>query len=249
MKKIYSFSINKDNFVDEIVTKVDADGKESKIVEKINKPTAKTYFIAKPSFTLKQESNLYYESVVAECIKKGIYTSIQLRKRFIDDGGILSLQEKKHYETLWNDLWTKKSEINQLNEKSEENKDAIKLVNDAILKILSDLQTIEEKSGNNLLYEHTAEKIASDRTVLWLTLNLAYEDLGNDKQSPFFGKGNFDERIKKYEEIEMDGESELYELTQKLFLVASLWYYGKAQTVEEFDKIMLMAENKSVLSR
>ena len=249
MKKIYSFSVNKDNFVDGIVTKIDAEQKESKVVERINKPTTKTYFIAKPSFTLKQESNLYYESVVAECIKKGIYTSIQLRKRFIDDGGILSLQEKKNYENLWSDLWLKKSELNQLNEKPEENKESIIVTNEKILKILSDLQTIEEKSGNNLLYEHTAEKIASDRTVLWLTLNLAYEDLGGDKQSPFFGKGSFDEKLKKYEEIEMDEDADEYELTQKLFLVASLWYYNKAGTTEEFDKIMAMAESKSVLKK
>jgi tetratricopeptide (TPR) repeat protein len=35
---------------------------------------------------------------VAECIKRGIFSTIQLRKRFVDDDGILGTKEKKLYQ-------------------------------------------------------------------------------------------------------------------------------------------------------
>lgn len=249
MKKIYEWAETKDNFVDDTVEKTDAEGKSIRVVEKVNKPITETYFIAKPSFSIKQESNLYYESVVAECIKRGIFSTIQLRKRFIDDGGILSLTEKTNYEKLWTELWEKKSELNKLNEAPDDNKDKIKELNEVVLKILSDLQTIEEKSGNNLLYEHTAEKIAGDRTSLWLALMLSYKDLGGDKQEPFFGKGTFEERMKKYEDIESDEDAPGFKLVQKLLLITSLWYFNKCQTKEDFDNVLAMAETKNLFNQ
>jgi hypothetical protein len=249
MKKIYSFNLSKDNFVEEPVLKKDESGAEIKVLEKVNKPIVKTYFFAKPSFSIKQESNLYYESIVAECIKRGIFSTIQLRKRFVDDGGLLSKEEKKNHEKLWEDLWSKKAELNELTKATEQDRDKVKIANDEILKILGELQSLEEKSGSSLLYQHTAETIAADRVQIWLMLNLSYQDLGNNKYEPVFGKGNLEEKLNKYEELESGEDKYDFELAQKLLLITNLWFYGKAEKQEDFDILLKMAEGKNLFSK
>lgn len=248
MKKIYEFSVSKDNFVEKPVIRKDESGVEIKVLEKINEPIISKYFLAKPSFSIKQESNLYYESVIGECYRRGILSSIQLRKRFINDDGILSDEEKKSNESLWTKLWEIKAEILKLNEDQEVNKEKLKEANDQIVDILTSLQTIEEKSGGNLLYEHTAEKLANDRTVIWLFLNLSYKETGNGKYEPLFGKGAFEDKLKKYEEIELNDGDDL-DLYQKLILIASLWYFNKAETQDDFDNLIKVAENQNLLKK
>jgi hypothetical protein len=249
MKKIYEFEVSKDNFIDQEVVKQDAEGKDIRVLEKVNKPITKTYFIAKPTFSIRQSANLYFEGVVAECIKRGIFSSIQLRKRFVDDGGILSQEEQKKHNNLLEQFWVKKSELNKLNEDIIINKEKIEKITEEIDQILSELQVIEEKSGNHLVGQHTAEKIASDRTVIWLTIYLSYQDLGNNKYEPVFGNGTEEDRFKKYEDIDSNEDSFEFELVQKLLLATTLWYFGKAVKQEDFDKILKQGAAKDIFKQ
>ncbi len=245
MKEIYRFILSKEVEKEETQIQKNDKNEDIKVLVKVKTQVPYNYFLAKPSFSLKQESNLYYESVVAECIKRGILSTIQLRKRFVDDGGILGTEEKKTYENLWSNLWERKSELNKLNQDSEINKDAIKECNDTILSILGNLQTIEERSGNSLLYEHTAEKIASDRTSLWWMIQLSYQDLGGGKIKPVFGEGKYEDKVKSYEEMEKNEDPFDIKIIQKLLLVTSLWYYSGLQTQQEFDDKIKEFETKN----
>ena len=245
MKSIVKLSVLKEVTKDIQVAKQDEAGKDIIVLEKVTEKVPVNYILAKPSFSLKQESTLYYESVVAECIKRGIFSTIQLRKRFVDDGGILGSKEKESYESLWSKLWIKKSELNKLNEKPDDNKEAIKSLDGEILSILGELQSIEEKSGNSMLYEHTAEKVASDRVAIWWMLFLSYKD-NDGKFEPVFGNGKFEDRVKKYEEIDSSDEKFDSEVLQKLLLAATLWAFGKAEKQEEFDDIFAAADTRGL---
>jgi hypothetical protein len=245
MKEIYRFELLKEVEKEEPQIQKNDKGEDIKVLVKVKSYSPLTYFIARPSFSLKQESNLYYESVVAECIKRGILSTIQLRKRFVDDGGLLGSEEKKTYDSLFMNLWERKAELNKLNEEPDKNQDAIKELNKTILSILNNLQSIEERSGNSLIYEHTAEKIAGDRTTIWWMLNLAYQDLDNNKFKPVFGDGKFEDKFRVYEQ--MDEKADLFELelVQKLLLVTSLWCYGGAKTPEDFKAAIEEFESKN----
>lgn len=237
MKEIVRITVNKEVTTEKPVLKKDESGAEIKVLEKVTEKVPQNYILAKPSFSLKQESTLYYESVVAECIKRGIFSTIQLRKRFVDDGGILGTQEKKSYEDAWVRVWNIKSDLKKLEEDPEKNKDLIKSNTDEMFKILGELQSIEERSGNSLLYEHTAEKIASDRTVVWWMLFLAYKD-NNGKFEPVFGTGKYEDKLKIYDEFENRGDTFETEVTQKLLIVSSAWAFNKAETQTDFDLIL-----------
>lgn len=246
MKSIVKIIINK-NLEKEIkVTKKDESGADIIALEKVIEKVPQIYLLAKPSISLQQDSILYYESVVAECIKSGIFSTIQMRKRFVDDDGILGVKEKETYSNLLASLWIKKAELNKFNEDAEKFKEEVKATSDAVAKILSDLQTIEERSGNSLMYEHTAEKIASDRTAIWWMLFLSYKD-NNGKFESVFGTGKFNDRMTKYEEI-IDREDKLDKnLIDRLLLAATVWAFGKADKQEEFDKIFKDSEDKRII--
>ncbi len=253
MKSICKIVVNKLIEKEIKVSKKDDAGAEITVLEKVTELVPQNYILAKPTFSLKQESTLYYEGVVAECIKRGIFSTIQLRKRFVDDEGILASKEKKDYETLWAQLWAKKAESLKLNEDADKNKEELKKVNEEIVTILSGLQSIEERSGNSMLYEHTAEKIASDRTAIWWMLFLSYKD-NNGKFEPVFGNAKYTDikkehefRVSKYEEIEINEDPFEFELVQKLLLAATLWAFGKAEKQEDFDDIFAASEKANII--
>lgn len=248
MKSIYRFETKIDNFVDETINKKDESGADIRVLEKVNKPIVKTYLVSKPTISINQEAELYYESVVSECMKRGIMSQLQMRKRFLNDGGILSDEQKKQYNDLWDKLFQLKAEFNKLNEKPDENKEKISSISNETTNTLIQLQDFEEKNGGSI-YDHTAENIARNRTAMWLSLHLAYQELDKNKYQPFFGAGKYEDKLKKYEEMEKNEVPEEYELIKKFLLVTSLYYFGKAEKQEDFDEILKIKDSKEKISK
>lgn len=243
MKKLYSFQLNNPIEIDETITKLDENQKEIRVVEKVKKDNYLSYFVATPTISVNQEAELFYESIVAECIKKGIMSLIQLRKRFLNDGGVLSEEQKEEYHKFWDKLFELKAEFNTFNQKPEENKAKLDELTSQTTDILLKLQDFEERNGSTTMYNHTAENIASNRTVIWLTLYLSYQEK-NGKNIPVFGNGSYQDRIKKYEEMEISDNPYDYELLEKLLTIVNLFYFQKAKTKEQFDSMMQIKERK-----
>ena len=62
MKEIVKIVINKEIEKEVKITKNDESGKEIIVLEKVKEQVPHNYILAKPSFSLKQESTLYYEN-------------------------------------------------------------------------------------------------------------------------------------------------------------------------------------------
>jgi len=82
---------------------------------------------------------------------------------------------------------------------------------------------------------------------LWLVLNLSHEDK-EGKNIPFFGAGDYDARLKKYDEMEEREDEFEYSVIKKLLLICNLWYLGKATTKDDFDTYLTIQENSELLS-
>ena len=111
--------------------------------------------------------------------------------------------------------------------------------------ILNKLQGFENQMGS-ALYQNTAENIARNRTATWWMLHLSHEDKGGDFK-PIFGTGDLESRLKIYDKIEEDEDPFKLEMVKKLLLAASLWYFNKAQTQEEFDLMLKMYDNQDLI--
>ena len=80
--------------------------------------------------------------------------------------------------------------------------------------------------------------------MFWV-LNLSYKDNDNGTFSPVFGDGAFEDKLKEYDRLEETSDLFFEKLCQKLVLLISFWYMGRASTQEEFEKLFNLEENKS----
>lgn len=243
-----TFTVYKDEEVDDIQISKDANGAEIKTSKKITKSVPYKYFIRKPNRELTESAGLFFDSYFWKCVKQyDIQPANLLAKRYINDGGTLSEDEKKNYQSLYEKLFTKQAELKALQEqKSEESKEKETKLLDEIVNLFGDIQTIENNNSSNL-YQHSAESLARNKTCLWWTLFLSYQDLGDDKQKEVFSGKTFEEKLVKYDEMEENEDKFEIELIQKLLLASSLYYLGKCETQEDFDIAFKLADNSKIL--
>ena len=248
MRKLYSFSLSKEIEVDENQQQKNDKGETITAIVKVKKQEPHSYFIKKPGRALTEESELHYNSIYWDAVKRGIMPASQLQKRLINDGGVLSEEQKSQYDKLYEDLFKKQAIHNQLKAKTEktdeETKEMEKTFNE-IVEIISSLQSFESNTQNQL-YQNTAENLARNRCALWWTLHLSYEQIG-DKDVPVFGPGDYSAKLKVYDAIEEKEDKYEFELIQKLLLVCSLYYFGKAETQEDFDMLLKVNEQKELV--
>lgn len=249
MRKIYEFTINKLEEVEETEIIKDKEGKEIKQTKKVEKNVPYKLFVKRPNRSENDEAEMFRAEAESECLKRGIITSALLAKRLINDGGILTDDQRKDYEKLQNDFFEKQPEYVKLTEVPEEKrtKEQKKQLENLMLEltdIMAAMQDLENASSN--LYNRTAESIARTKTVVWLTLMLSYQEK-EGKEIPFFGDGDYLVKLSNYDKMEEREDKFEYEAIQKFMLLIGSWYAGKASTKEDFDLLIQVAEKNNLL--
>lgn len=250
MKKLFTFKVNKETEVEEAQITKDAEGKEIKVLNKVKKQEPHNFFIRFPNRQLKYDAEVFFSAVTHECTKRGVASKMMLEKTYLNTGGVLSDEEQKSYDKAKNDLLEKQIEYRDLSQKptpTEEEKKKQESLMEEITNLVIQIQSFENQLGQNI-YVNTAENIASNRTALWWALMLSHEDLGNDKFKPVFGDGEYETRLKFYDSLEETEDEYLLEVVNKCFLAASLWYFNKAQTQEEFEAFFRVGEKQNLIN-
>jgi len=238
-KWLYKFTAIKKETKTETKKIKDAEGKETTetITEQIEKPV--TIGILKPRRRLYEDSDLFYGVKLSEGIKAGLLTKHLIAKRFDNDGGLFSEEERDEYANL---VLLKNSKIREYQSLSvsEEDKDKAK---DAQDKILGELTEIEEsiqsfEREKESLFEKTADARAENQLVMWWIFHLSQfsesENPEDEDFSPVFGYGSYDERLSKYDEF-YDEEDEFWlPVSKKLAFLLSFWYNGSIKDEEAF---------------
>jgi len=237
MKKIYQFSVNKEETKIEIEESKNEKGETVKIEKPTTIQVPVSFFIRKPNRSLIDDAELFHAVNVANGIKAGLLTSSQLYKRFLDDGGILSKPEKEKLEKFRQDSNKLQIEFQLLAQKErnkEQEERAIAILNE-LGDIRNELQKFELQQES--LFSQTAENIARNKTILWYILNLSYKINPDNSESLFFGEGTFEDKIKKYDELDESDDNFTKLVIKKLFFLVSFWYTGRAVTEEDFKNI------------
>ena len=104
MKRIYEFTVNKEEEVSEDTVETKKDGTEVTTSKKVKKEVPHKFFLRRPTRTMTDEAELYYGVKLAEGIKAGLLTKALLEKRFENDGGTRSDDENEQYEEIINKL-------------------------------------------------------------------------------------------------------------------------------------------------
>lgn len=247
MKKLFEFTLSKT--AKETVKETSKNEKGESVVTEteVEKTKMQQVFLRKPNRSLYDEAELFYGVKLSEGIKAGLLTRALLAKRFSNDGGVLSEDEKGRYADLYLKLYESQLDIDRLNglaggektDKSAETLDGLMRESADIRRELTDFEMAQSS-----LFEQTAENRARNKTILWWMLSLSYLE-GEDGESEIvFAGDSFEEKLDAYDELEDSDEEFDVELLRKLVYYVSFWYVGKINTQEEFEK--LVSENAGI---
>jgi hypothetical protein len=252
MKKLFEFNVPKNVEVEETEVSTNEKGEQVKTIKKVNKKELVKVFLRKPTRSLFDEAELFYGVRLSEGIKAGLLTRALLAKRFTNDGGVLSEEEKNVYATFYVALFEKQNEFQKLSIKDEsERTEAEKTRYQQVIIELTELRTqIQDfESAQASLFDQTAENRARNKTILCWVLQLSYmiDDKGNEL--PLFGHGEFESKLKIYDDMEENGTEFEGLVCRKLAYFVSFWYVGRAASQEEFERLAALSSEGSAVEQ
>jgi hypothetical protein len=243
MKKLYSFKIPKLVEVEEVT-----DTADGKLTKKVKKEVDQPFFIARPTREEVEEGEVFYTALYHKLCDEGIKPEILLRKRFGNERGIFTEEDKKQYVELFIKLGNNLAKIKELEDKKELTEEEKKVIAD-LYKDNKELQNgiAEYENAKQSVFDDSAEAISRKRTFMWWMLRLVYED--TPEQKPLFAGENHKERSESYDNIasliEDEGEeSKFYsQLMERAAFLVSLFYLHGAIKPAEFAKLVEEASN------
>ena len=247
MKTMFEFDIYHEKEIDKVEVSTNEKGEEVKTTSKVKTTVPVKLAIKKPTRSLFDEAELFYGVRLSEGIKAGLLTRALLAKRFNNDGGVLSDEEQKEYNELYLEFFNLQSEFQKLSIKEEsirndEEKENLKAVVVKMNDARERLQKYEMAQAN--LFEQTAENRARNKTIMWWVLQLSLIQGDDKKLKELFQDGTYEDKLKKYDEIE-ESESDIEKIAiQKLLYLISFWYIGRAASQDEFEKLLGMAKKE-----
>ena len=254
MKTLFDFRIKKKVTETKKESSKNEKGETVTVEKEVETTTSQVVLIKKPNRSLFDEAELFYGVRLSEGIKAGLLTRALLAKRFSNDGGILSDDDKDRYADLYLKLYEVQLEHDHLAGvgKKKTKAQEVKLADlveqlGVIKKELTDFEMAQSS-----LFEQTAENRARNKTILWWTLHLGY--LLNDEEDedaepiPVFEGDTYEEKLEKYDKMEEDDDEFVEELLSKLLYYVSFWYVGKVNTEEEFKKLLNETERAENLA-
>lgn len=246
MKKLHEFTIEKEEEVVEEEVVHEDDGSTTTKSKKIKKFVPQKFFIKKPSHSLMDDASLYYGVELARAVKAGMLTESMLRKRFEEDGGILSKQELKQYEKLYDDLRkvveeVAKVETSTKTTKAQKNK--LQKLEEKKNDILSEIQQFETQRST--LFNQTAENRARTKLITWWVIKLAGETKDENDLMLWDTHEDDSENLKKYNEWYEENVS-LFdsELKLKFLYYISFWFNSSSNDSESFKEIAKQADEE-----
>ena len=245
MKRLFEFTVPKKETVKESTVE-QKDGKEVTITSDVEKEVEKKYFLRKPTRAMFDDAELFFAVSLSEGIKAGLLTRALLLKRFNNDGGILSENEKESLTVLYSDIMERQTEFQKLSLKSKEERseeeqlrygEALTFLNEARV------QLQEFEMAQSSLYDQTAENRARNKTILWWVLALSYSD-EEGEEKPFFHGENYEQKLSDYDAMEEEDDDFVINVISKLSYYISFWYVSKVNTKEEFEELLKASEQE-----
>ena len=241
MKKLFTFTLDRD-----IKEKVKEESKNDKgetvtTEKEIIKELKQKVCLKKPTRSLFDEAELFYGVRLSEGIKAGLLTRALLAKRFSNDGGVLSEDDKSRYSELYIKLYEQQLDIERMSSTpaKKRTKDEEAKLNDA-LENSADLrqQLTDFEMAQSSLFEQTAENRARNKTILWWALQLSYLENEDGNLEAVFAGNDYETKLDSYDVLEESDDEFHDELLRKLVYYVSFWYVGRVTSQEEFEELL-----------
>ena len=245
MKKLFDFRIKKTTTETKKESSKNDKGETITVEKDVETVVSQKVVLRKPNRSLYDEAELFYGVRLSEGIKAGLLTRALLAKRFSNDGGILSEDDKNKYADLYlklYDIQLDHDRLAQLGEKKRTKAQKAKLA-----ELQGDLAVIKKEltdfeMAQSSLFEQTAENRPRNKTILWWTLHMSYLSDEDDKMTSVFAGDTYEEKLAVYDEMEEATDEYTEELLSKLLYYVSFWYVGKVNSEDEFKQLLVETE-------
>ena len=236
MKRLYEFVLKKKETVEKEVPDVNKDGEKITAKKTVEEEVEKKFFLRRPTRAMLDEGELYYGVELGKAIRAGMITRPLLHKRYTNDGGIMNDLQQKAFDEITKELreiYAQQEEINVIDEKKRTNnqKKKHKELEDKAKPYLETMRRYN--MAEESIFEDTAESRARNKAILWWVLFMSY----NDDETPFFDKGELEDRLEKYDEIDDGQDPFLTSVVAEFTYNISLWYFARPNSKEQFDEL------------
>ena len=236
MKRLYEFTVKKKESVEKEVPDVNKDGEEVTVKKTVEEEVEKKFFLRRPTRAMLDEGELYYGVELGKAIRAGMITRPLLHKRYTNDGGIMNEIQQKAFDEITKELreiYAEQEVINQIDEKKRTNaqKKKHKELEDKAKPYLETMRRYN--MAEESIFEDTAESRARNKAILWWVLFMSYKD----DEAPFFNKGDLEDRLERYDEIDDEEDTFLSSAVAEFTYNVSLWYFARPNSKEQFEEL------------
>jgi hypothetical protein len=198
-------------------------GENIEVIKTVKKVKPIKIAIQKPDRKTYKEAEIFYAKRLSHYLKEGLLPHSLVSKRYLNDGGPLSEDEKRLVQSL-RDTYVKLQEEyfemkSPLNDIQTQRRAAIILELNEINKTLREIQ-----SNYSEIFNNTAEAKGKSDLIEWFILKLSLVDLDGKSYKPFFGDGDFDAKMKVLDDVDAKADEFLNEIVKKLSYLISFWH-------------------------
>ena len=190
--------------------------------------------LLKPDRARFKTAEIHYAKALSRYLKDGLLPVSLVQKRYANDGGPLSENEKNAIATMREKYTELQTEYFAMKEPlTEDNKNRRAEIMLEMNEINTSLR--EFQNAYSTLFENTAEAKAKSDVIEWWILNIAYIDIDEKGYKPFYGEGDFEARLAALDALFAKDDAFTNEAIQKFSYLISFWFtIGSKYTVDDF---------------
>jgi hypothetical protein len=241
-----SENIDNQNGQNQNEIKADFDTKKWLYAFKAKNPKGEenTFYILKPSRSLRQMGEIEYAKQLASFVKSGLLPKAAWNTILENLGGTISESEAQQYTDARKKFFEYSIELNkleQISELNEEQKVKQAQLQEEIDQVKKDIQTFELEQI--YIFENTAEAKARNMSIQWWLTELAYKN-ENEK---FFEGTSFDQKLDWYDGLNLDDENDVYlvKIGQRFNYLITLWFLNKINQWQDFVLVDSASQKES----
>lgn len=232
-KYIYETTVKKE-VINKVTEEREENGQKIQITKEVKTSKPIKVAILKPDRKKYKEADIFYAKTLSNYLKEGLLPHSLVSKRYMNDGGPLTENEKKTLNAM-------RDRYNELQEEyfkmespftDEQNKRRGEIISE-----MSEINRVvkEIKNSYSDIFENTAEAKSKNDAIEWWVLNLSLIDEDNSGYKLYYGDGDYDLKMKSLENIELKDDPFSNEVIKKLSYFISFWYASGANvSVEDF---------------
>lgn len=222
-KYIYETTVNKE-VVEQITEEREENGEKIKITKDSKKIKPVKIAVLSPDRKKYKEADIFYAKTLSNYLKEGLMPYSLVSKRYINDGGPLTDEEKRAINSMRN-------KYNELQEEyfsmqgpftDEQNKRRGQIISE-----MTEINRIIGQINNSYseIFENTAEAKTKNDIIEWWILNLSLINDEKDNEYKFlYEDGDYDSKVEALEKLESKGDPFFNEVIKKLSYFVSFWY-------------------------